>query len=507
MLASHQVAFFLLETDAADPARRAAAVKGLAHAPGHADQLAALTGDPAPQVRAAVAMGLGKQGEEAPVEPLLALCSDPDAEVRRRAVNALVRLGATGPAVVEALARRLGDASLRNRVLVLDRLRRFEEPVAAKALMPLLSAPDTDPGLWASAASLLRLLPEADAVLADLVRTAPAEIRRRALDMLASPQAGIPGMRPDAEPEEQEAAWRRLWNSEPRVAEALLAALEAETDPHARGRLFDALAAHHAPEAVAPAAAWLSDPGCGPSAAAALAAAGTVEAVEVLRRAAARRRRRGSILHSAVIRGLGTAGDASDAASLLVLLDDRSASVRLAAVTGLGAFFQRFDGSLHGRLERWRAERLPGLPVPPPDDDPAVRELARQAAEQLTHMLVHDADQADTYHDALWHIPEVRPLLRPLLRNPDGRVRSTALHLAERFGELDFIGRLRALNDPDHAVRQGAALSCLQLARQGELTPDERNALRTQLQRSQDDPDHYVRTFTAKALKHLNRAA
>ncbi|MFC9977527.1 HEAT repeat domain-containing protein [Spirillospora sp. NPDC127200] len=507
MIASHQVAFFLRELGSTDPARRAAAVKGLGRVPGHADRLAALAGDPAPQVRAAAALGLGRQGGAAPVEPLLMLCSDPDAEVRRRAVNALDRLGASGPAVVEAFARRLGDTALRNRLVVLDRLRRLEAPVPAGALMPLLSTADTDPGLWASAASLLRLLPEADAVLADLVRTGPAEVRRRALDMLAAPQAGVPGMRADAGPEEQEAAWHRLWNPEPRVVEALLAALEAETDAYARSRLFNALAAHHAPEAVAPAAAWLADPECGPSAAAALAAAGTVEAVELLREAATRRRRRGSEPHSAVIRALGAAGDVTDAALLLDLLDDRSASVRLAAVGGLGAFFQRFDGSLHGRLERWRAERVPGLPVPPPDDDPAVRDLARRAAEQLTRMLVHDAEQADTYHNALWHIPEVRPLLRPLLRAPDGRVRSTALHLAERFGELDFADRLRALNDPDGAVRQGAALSFLQLVQRGELTPDERDTLRTRLQRRQDDPDHYVRSWTAQALEHLDRAA
>ncbi|MGI5170854.1 HEAT repeat domain-containing protein [Spirillospora sp. CA-253888] len=507
MTASHQVTFFLREIGSTDPARRAAAAKGLGRVPGHADRLAALAGDPDPQVRAAAAAGLGRQGDAAPVEPLLMLCSDPDAEVRRRAVNALDRIGATGPAVTEAFVRRLGDTALRNRPLLFERLRRWEVPVAAEALTPLLAAPDADPGLWARAASLLRLLPEADAVFADLARTASPEVRRRALDMLAGPQAGIPGMRPDARPEEQEAAWHRLWKPEPRVVEALLAALDAETDAYARRTLFNALAAHRAPEAVAPAAAWLADPECGPSAAAALAAAGTVEAVDLLRRAATRPQRRGSEASSAVIRGLGAAGDVTDAASLFGKLDDPSASVRLAAVGGLGAFFQRFDGSLYGRLDRWRADSLPGLLVPPSDDDPAVRGLARRTAERLTHMLVRDVEQADTYHDALWHIPEVRPLLGPLLRDPEGRVRSTALHLAERFGEIDFGGRLRLLDDPHDAVRQGAALGFLQLAKQGELTPDERDTLRTRLRHSQEDPDHHVRTFTAKTLEHLSRVA
>ena len=35
MIAGHQVAFFLRELGSPDPARRAAAVKGLSNAPGH----------------------------------------------------------------------------------------------------------------------------------------------------------------------------------------------------------------------------------------------------------------------------------------------------------------------------------------------------------------------------------------------------------------------------------------------------------------------------------------
>ncbi|MBA9006332.1 HEAT repeat domain-containing protein [Thermomonospora cellulosilytica] len=531
MVAGHQVAFFLREIGSADPARRAAAAKGLSRAPGHVAELTALAGDPAPQVRAAAALGLGGQGEAAPIGPLVALCSDPDAEVRRRAVNALDRLGATGPAVAAAFVQRVGDGELRSRPVVLDWLLRFGVPVPTGALVPLLA--DPDPLIWGPARLLLRLLPEADAVFADLVRTGPDEVRRRALHMLARPQAGIPGMGPDADPETREAAWRRLWDPEPRVTEALLAALEAETEPHARNVLFGALAAHRVPEAVAPAAAWLADPECGPGAAEALAGAGTAEAVDLLRRfvtgpgrqetgprgatawelgADLLRRflagtgRQEAELRGAAVRALGAAGGVPEAELIFGLLDDPAEPVRLGAVAGLGAFFQRFDGSPRGGLERWRAGRVPGLPLPPPADDPAVRELARRSAERLTRLLTRDVEHADACHNALWHIPEVRPLLPALLGHPEGRVRSTALHLAERFGEMDFAGRLRLLDDAHHAVRQGAALKFLLLVEQESLTSAEQDTLRPHLERGQDDPDHYVRTFTAKALAHLDRA-
>ncbi|MFF5265057.1 HEAT repeat domain-containing protein [Actinomadura viridis] len=504
MLAGHQVVFFLREIGSADPERRAAAAKGLGHMAGHVTELAAMTADPDPRVRAAAAIALGGQGEAAPVGPLVALCSDPDAEVRRRAVNALDRLGASGPEVAACFVQRIGDTGLRSRPLVLDWLVRHAVPVPAASLLPLIA--DPDPRIWALAASLLRLLPEADAVFADLVRTGPEEMRRRGLRMLASPQAGLPGIGAGATPETREAAWRRLWDPDPRVVQALLAALEAETEPFVRNVLFSALEAHRVPEAAAPAAAWLADPECGPSAASALGGAGTAEAVELLRRFALGPGPREDGLRGAALRALGTAGGVPEAESLFGLLDDPAEPVRLGAVEGLGAFFQRFNGSVHGRLERWRAGRVPGQPVPPPVDDPAVRGLARRTAERLARMLPLDVRHADIYHNALWHIPEVRPLLPELLECREGRVRSTALHLAERFGDIDFGGRLRFLDDAHHTVRQGAALSFLLLAERSGLTPAERDRLRPLLERGQGDPDHFVRTFTAKALDHLRRA-
>ncbi|MBG6089129.1 HEAT repeat domain-containing protein [Actinomadura viridis] len=504
MLAGHQITFFLREIGSADPARRAAAAKGLGHMAGHVTELAALAADPDPRVRAAAALALGRQGEAAPTGPLVALCADPDAEVRRRAVNALDRIGASGPEVAAGFVQRIGDNELRSRPLVLDWLRRYAVPVPAGSLLPLIAEPD--PRIWSLAASLLRLLPEADAVFADLVRTAPEEVRRRGLRMLASPQAGLPGIGAGATPETREAAWRRLWDPEPLVVRALLAALEAETEPFARNVLLGALAARRVPEAAAPAAAWLADPECGPSAASALGGAGTVEAVDLLRRFALGPGPREDRLRGAALRALGTAGGVPEAESLFGLLDDPAEPVRLGAAEGLGAFFQRFDGSVHGRLERWRAERVPGQPVPPPADDPAVRGLARRTAERLARMLALDVRHADTYHNALWHLPEARPLLPALLEHPEGRVRSTALHLAERFGDIGFGERLRFLDDVHHTVRQGAALSFLLLAEQRGLTPDERDTLRPRLVRGQGDPDRFVRTFTTKALAHLGRA-
>ncbi|MFB4315950.1 HEAT repeat domain-containing protein [Actinomadura sp. 21ATH] len=501
MIAGHQVAFFLRELGSPDPGRRAAAAKGLGRVPGHAAELAALTADPAPRVRAAAAQGLGRQGGAAPVEPLLALCRDPDAEVRRRAVNALDRLGATGPAVTAALVRLAGDTALRNRPAVLGRLLRLAAPVPAGALVPLLA--DPDPVIWSPAGSLLRLLPEADAVLAGLARTAGGEVRRRALHLLARPQAGVPGMgTPDAGSGAYEAAWRRLWEPVPEVADALLAAVEAEHDPEARSVLLRALAAHRVPAAVAPAAAWLADPRCGPAAAAALAGAGTAEAAGLLRRFATGPAAAG--LRAAAVRELGAAGGLAEAGLLLRLLDDPAEPVRLGAVAGLGAFFRRFDGGPIERLERWRAGRVPGVPVPPPSDDPAVRDAARRTAGLLAGMLAADPEHAGAYHDALWHVPEVRPLLPALLEDPDGRVRSTALHLAERFGEMDFAGRLRRLDDADAGVRQGAALAFLLLAEERGLAPDERDALRPHLGRALEDTDHYVRTFASRTLARLD---
>lgn len=505
MIHEHQVAFFLRELTSPDPARRAAAVKGLGHVPGHVPELAAATDDGSPEVRAAAALGLGRQGAADESTRLVALCSDPDAEVRRRAVNALVRIGATGPAVTEAFVRRVGDAELRNRAAVLGWLLHFEVPVPGEALMPLLVHRDSL--IWGPARFLLRLLPEADAVFADLVRTGSPEVRRRALDMLRANRAGIPGLRHRAGLGAREEAWRRLWDPDPRVVPALLAALADETEWRARGVLFDALAVHRAVEAVAPAAAWLDDPECGPSAAGALGAAGTAEAVDLLRRFAtgprSAVRRRDARLRGAAVRALGAAGGVSDAELLFGLLGDREEAVRLGAVAGLGAFFERSGDTMLGRLERWRAERVPGQAVLPPKGDPVLDEMAHRAAHRLVRMLTGDAGNATTYHGALWNIPEVRPLLPALLDDPQGEVRSIALYLAEHFGDVDFAVRLRLLDDPHPSVRHNAAMTFERLAKQRSLTQAEQDELRPRLERAREDPDDWIRLYAARTLAHF----
>ncbi|WP_207400218.1 HEAT repeat domain-containing protein, partial [Actinomadura fibrosa] len=210
-----------------------------------------------------------------------------------------------------------------------------------------------------------------------------------------------------------------------------------------------------------------------------------------------------SRLREAALRRLGAAGGLSDAESLFGLLGDRAEHVRLAAVDGLGAFFGRFDGGPRERLERWHAGRVPGRPVPPTANDPALRDLADRTAERLTRMLRSDPAHRDTYHNALWHIPEVRRLLPALLDDPQGPVRATAFHLGERWGVVDFARRLELLEDPHPHVRQGAALAFMQLVRSGDLTAAERKTLRSHLERRHDDPDRYVTVWTAQALTQL----
>ncbi|GAA1849850.1 HEAT repeat domain-containing protein [Actinomadura bangladeshensis] len=273
MIHGHQVAFFLRELTSPDPARRAAAVKGLGHVPGHVPELAAATDDGSPEVRAAAALGLGRQGAADQGGRLVALCADPDAEVRRRAVNALVRIGATGPAVAEAFVRRVGDTELRNRAAVLGWLLRFEVPVPAESLMP--------------------------------------------------------------------------------------------------------------------------------------------------------------------------------------------------------------------------------------KGDPVLDEMAHRAAHRLVRMLTGDAENAAAYQGALWNIPEVRPLLPALLDDPQGKVRSVALYLAEHFGDVDFAVRLRLLDDPCPSVRHGAAMTFERLAEQRRLTPAEQDELRPRLEHAREDPDDLIRLYAARTLVHL----
>ncbi|MER5296989.1 HEAT repeat domain-containing protein, partial [Streptomyces pharetrae] len=112
-MAEHQIAYFLREVQgAADPARRAAAAKGLGRTgrPEHAAVLVRAAGDRDPAVRAAAAVGLGRLGvRQAAAEVLSALMGDRDARVRRRASLAAIRLGLDGPGIADAFARLLTD--------------------------------------------------------------------------------------------------------------------------------------------------------------------------------------------------------------------------------------------------------------------------------------------------------------------------------------------------------------------------------------------------------------
>lgn len=125
MGADHQIAFFLRESAAPDPARRAAAVKGLGRTggAGYVRVLTEAARDPAPPVRAAAARELGRLGDPAAgAEVLLPLMADADPHVRRRASVAAIRRGLEGPAVTQAFARLLSDPDHHLRIIALDGL-------------------------------------------------------------------------------------------------------------------------------------------------------------------------------------------------------------------------------------------------------------------------------------------------------------------------------------------------------------------------------------------------
>lgn len=123
MGAEQQIAFFLRELKDGDTWRRAAAAKG----PGrvgrdeHAWVLVASAGDRTPEVREAVAAGLGRLGvAEAGRRVLPVLMGDQDPWVRRRASRAAIQLGPDSPAIVDACTRLLRDPDRHLRINALD---------------------------------------------------------------------------------------------------------------------------------------------------------------------------------------------------------------------------------------------------------------------------------------------------------------------------------------------------------------------------------------------------
>jgi HEAT repeat protein len=135
-----------------------------------------------PAVRALSAGVLGKIGDKAAVEPLLAALADPQEEVRRRACGALGQLG--DPRAVEPLLARLADPAWLTRGGAASALGRLKD---GRALAPLTQALD-DKFTWvqASAAEGLGQLgdPKAVPALVAHLDAAPAPVRREILQSL-----------------------------------------------------------------------------------------------------------------------------------------------------------------------------------------------------------------------------------------------------------------------------------------------------------------------------------
>ncbi|MYS91029.1 MULTISPECIES: HEAT repeat domain-containing protein [Streptomyces] len=153
---------------------------------GYVRVLTEAAGDPAPRVRAAAALALGRLGNPAAgSEVLLPLMEDADPRVRRRASVAARRLGLEGPAVTEASARPLSDPDRHLRINALDGLAALGVPGDVTALAALLGDPDST--VWGRARSPVNRLRDDTAVRAEVISTArqgPGTARVRALDLL-----------------------------------------------------------------------------------------------------------------------------------------------------------------------------------------------------------------------------------------------------------------------------------------------------------------------------------
>jgi HEAT repeat protein len=103
--------------------------------------------DPAPEVRQAVALGLGAHPDETAIPSLVRALRDPDSMTAALAANALVKVGTTStPALLEVLA---GDAPQTVRALVMRTLAELKDH---RAIHVMLKALDEDSALvqhWA----------------------------------------------------------------------------------------------------------------------------------------------------------------------------------------------------------------------------------------------------------------------------------------------------------------------------------------------------------------------
>ncbi|GKQ36195.1 HEAT repeat domain-containing protein [Streptomyces sp. A012304] len=496
MVSEHQIAHFLRElAGAGDAHRRAAAAKGLGRLGGveHTAVLVRAARDPEPEVRAAAAVGLGRLGaRQAGAEVLPALLDDPDARVRRRASLAAIRLDLDGPDVRKAFARLLRDPDHHvriNAVTGLDALGTFGD---AAALTELHGDPDV--AVWGRARGLLYRFADDPAVEAEMVRTAREGVgaaRARALDILPSRftepllDSLFTGLRDPSEQVRAAVAGRLLGVDSAAARDALVEALERETDPRAATVLLHGLGGHGERRATDPAVRWLADPEAGRWAADALGGIGTSAAASHLRSALHDRTLPGAT-RAAVAEALGQARTWDAVWLLLPLLDDADRSLRVGALKGLGTLVRR-------GLWLWE------------------RHAVTQAL--VAHL---ESERDDPWHarNALDGLARALPAVRRLAdESPSGEVRAAALSLldvtdADDDMAVEDVRRcVRGLDDPYEAVRYRAVIG---LARWVELTgapPPDSDGVHERLAVLASHPSARLRRAAADLLDTLGPAA
>ncbi|MER7406122.1 HEAT repeat domain-containing protein [Streptomyces sp. NPDC000070] len=492
MGADHQIAFFLRESAAPDPERRAAAVKGLGRTggAGYVRVLTEAARDPASTVRAAAALALGRLGDpEAGGEVLLPLMEDADPRVRRRASVAAIRLGLEGAAVTQAFARLLSDPDRHLRINALDGLGALGQAGDVTALAGLLGDPDRT--VWGRALSLVQRFRDDPAVRAEVIRTArqgPGAARARALDLLPDHcteqllESLLAGLS-DPSADVRTAVARRLFDvARPEARDALAAALRTERDPEVAAYLLRRLGDLGDERVTAPAVRWLRDPDAGASAARALAETAPATAAAHLRTVMADR-----TVHprprSAAATAVGAGGGWDAVWLLLPLLDDPDDEVRAGAIDGL-------EKLVENGLRPW--ERRP-------------------VARALVAHLAAGGQHTWRARNALDGLTQALPAVRRLADGAEsGKVRAAALSLLDGDDETDAhvhddVRRfLRGLDDPHEPVRYEAVLGLERwVAATGTLPPGSEEG-HSRLTALTTDASHRLRHAATSLLAALD---
>ncbi|MEU1553314.1 HEAT repeat domain-containing protein [Streptomyces scabiei] len=458
--AAHQIAFFLRESAAEEPGRRAAAVKGLGRVgrwaaaygevvAGVGDTVVRTAQDPAAVVRAAAADALGRLGPSAgdgAGAVVVTLMGDADPAVRRRASLAAERLALTGPEVVAALRRLSQDTDRHLRINALPALRVRGETPEPALLVRLLG--DPEPLVWGHARTALYPLLRDRPVRELLLRTARQGrglSRVRALDMLPSKDlAGlrdslVEGLRDECPEVRGMSASKLSAENGTRAVDAILSALAAETDPEAARQMLRALGWRGEERALPLAVRWLDHPDAGSTAVWTLARLDTSAAREWIRTVVVSGpepgpgsgpvpgRGRPEVRAAAAV-ALGERGDPRTTALLLPLLRDPDERIRAGALRGLAGL---------GRHRRPRRER-------------------HAAVEALLALLTADETVLRHTRNALGEYPEALPAVRRLIGHPSDRVRAAVVSLLDEDEDGDLRLLLGHLHDPSELVRYEA---------------------------------------------------